>query len=257
MRMVWVAVLIGAVMPVLTAMGPPAHAQDSCVQVGWDAVDADCEWTYPEYVTASSSGEQHTWATVLKCNNGGICADEIACSENGVAGFWHDVFKDGVDVGDVCVPEAAVSQVDVVSLILRRFRELKWPASELVVQPPGGKTLVNFETNFYTDDDEPVEKNLRVAGRDVAIRAVQVTYTFRFGDGTVLDSDSPGRPNPYLDVTHIYTKADPVQVSLDTTYSGEYRIGDGEWTPLDVTLTVPGAAQDLDVVEALPQLVLR
>ncbi len=31
-----------------------------------------------------------------------------------------------------------------------------------------------------------------------------------------------------------------MSVGLDTTYSGEYRIGDGEWTPIDGTLTVAG-----------------
>ncbi|MFC0222117.1 hypothetical protein [Nocardioides zeicaulis] len=193
----------------------------------------------------------------IQCGNGGICADHVECVENGASGFVHDVFMDGVDVGDVCVPEADVDEVNVLALIIRQFKRIEWPASELVVQPPGGKTLVNFETNFYTDDDQPITQTVRIAGRQVEIRAVQVTYRFHFGDGTGVDSASPGRPNPYLDVTHVYTQADPVTVSLDTTYSGEYRIGGGAWTPINETVTVQGAAQDLDVVEALPQLVLR
>ena len=44
---------------------------------------------------------------------------------------------------------------------------------------------------------------------------------------------------------------------MDTTYAGEYRIGQGEWTSIPDTLTVEGAGQDLEIVEALPQLVLE
>ena len=100
-------------------------------------------------------------------------------------------------------------------------------------------------------------RTLVLAGRQVEIRATPVTYTFKFGDGTSLDSATPGRPHPDLDVTHVYARLNDVTVSLDTTYSGEYRIGDGAWTPIDATLTVAGPGQDLEVVEALPQLVLR
>lgn len=169
----------------------------------------------------------------------------------------HDVYMDGTDVGDVCVPDEAVDQVNIVQLILREYKRIEWPASELVIQPPDGKTLVNFETNFYTPDTQAEENEVRLAGRRVTIRAVRASYTFHFGDGTSETTTSPGRPHPNLDITHAYARAKPVEVSLDTTYAGEYRIGDGPWVPIDETLTVEGAALDLTVVEAIPQLVVR
>jgi hypothetical protein len=125
------------------------------------------------------------------------------------------------------------------------------------VQPRGGRTLVNFETNFFTPDHRSIDQTVTVAGRPVEIRAVPVTYTYRFGDGTSTTTASPGSPHPNLDVTHEYEQTGAVVVAVDTTYAGEYRIGGGEWVSIPDTLTVAGAGQDLEIVEALPQLVLE
>ena len=236
----------------------PASASDpSCVQVTWQAAAADCAWTYSEYQTSSSSGDGHTWVVTIQCGNGGICVEHVECVENGQAGFVHDVFMDGTDVGDVCVPENEVNETNIAQLIIRQFKNIRWPDSNLVVQPPDGKTLVNFKTNFYTLDKTPIDQSVTVANRQVVIRAIPTTYTFHFGDGSVTRTASPGQPHPNLDVTHVYERVGKVAVRLDTTYSGEYRIGDGAWVAIPDTLTVPGEEQDLEILEALPQLVLE
>lgn len=227
------------------------------MSVGWAQVSADCPITWSEYQQASTSGDGHTWVVSIQCGNGGICAEHVECNENGETGFVHDVYMDGTDVGDVCVPDDEVDQVNIAQLILREFKRISWPASRLVVQPPNGKTLVNLETNFYTADNVVVAKDVSIANQQVTIEAVPTTYTFHFGDETSTSTSSPGRPYPSLDVSHTYARTGAVKVSLDTTYSGRYTIGDGDWVPIPETLTVPGAAQDLEVVEALPQLVLR
>lgn len=236
----------------------PSSAEGPCaVAGGLDSASATCQWTYPEYTQAASSGDGHTYVVAIQCANGGICADYIECNENGKTGFMHDVYVDGTDVGDVCVPEKDVDKVNIAKLIIREFKSLSWPASDLVVQPPGGKTLVNFETNFYTLNSQAIPKSVSVAGQAVEIRATPTAYRFNFGDGSGTTSAMPGRPHPHLDITHVYENVGAVAVSLDTTYSGEYRIGDGDWVPIADTLTVAGAPQDLEVVEAIPQLVLR
>ncbi|RYB94785.1 hypothetical protein EUA93_10755 [Nocardioides oleivorans] len=224
--------------------------------VGWSQVSADCAWTYAEYTESSSAGDGHTWVVTIQCGNGGICAEHVECVENGEEGFVHDVYMDGTDVGDVCVPESQIQEVDVAALAIRAFKNYDWPASALVVQPPGGKTLVNLETNFYTTDNQVITRSVTVAGRNVTLRATP-TYTFHFGDDSSTTTASPGRPHPDLDVTHTYASTGDVVVSLDTTYSGEFRIGDGDWQAIPDTLTVAGPGFDLQVVEALPQLVIR
>ncbi|MCW2736375.1 hypothetical protein [Nocardioides sp.] len=234
-----------------------ATAASSCVSVGWEQADANCQWSYVDYSASAGSGDGHTWVVSIQCGNGGICADHVECNENGESGFVHDVYMDGTDVGDVCVPEDEVDQVNIAQLILREFKRIAWPASKLVVQPPQGKTLVNFDTNFYTLDKKAISRDVTVAKQQVTIEAFPTTYTFRFGDDTFTQTASPGRPYPSLDVTHEYVKTGKVSVSLDTTYSGRYRIGGGDWVSIEETITVAGAAQDLEVVEAIPQLVLE
>ena len=223
----------------------------------WQAAAADCSWTYADYSTSASSSDGHTWVVAIQCGNGGICAEHVECNENGETGFVHDVYMDGADVGDVCVPGDEVDEVNIAQLVIREFKRLDWPASGLAVEPPGGKTLVNLETNFYTLDTRLISKDVTIAGKQVTIEAAPTTYRFHFGDGTSTDTASPGRPYPHLDVTHSYARPGEVAVSLDTTYGGRYRIGNGGWVSIAETLTVPGATQGLEVVEALPQLVLR
>lgn len=253
---VLVTLLVGGLL-VLIAPSGPAFADGCSEQVGILGANSTCVWTYADYTASASSGDGHTWVVSIQCGNGGICNDHVECSEGGEEGYVHDVFMDGTDVGDVCVPMDKVDQVDIAKLVVREFKRISWPASRLVVQPPRGKTLVNFETNFYTLDSEPITRELTIANRKVTLRAVRSSYTFHFGDGASTQSSTPGRPHPNLDVTHEYRHTGKVAVSLDVTYSGEYRIGNGGWTAIPDTLTVPGAEQDLEIVEALPQLVLR
>lgn len=241
----------------LVGLHGPAAANPSCVQVTWQAVASDCAWTYSEYQQSSSSGDGHTWVVSIQCGNGGICSEHVECNEGGEPGFVHDVYKDGVDVGDVCVPAAEVDQENLAQLIIREFKRIQWPASKLVVQPQGGRTLVNFKTNFFTPDHQAVDQSVTVGGQQVEIRAVPTTYTYVFGDGATERTASPGAPHPDLEITHEYERTGTVGVRVDTIYAGEYRIGAGEWVAIADTLTVTGATQDLEIVEALPQLVLR
>ena len=250
------ALLVLVVGVVMTAQAP-AHADGCSTQVGILGANSACAWTYAEYSEASSSGDGHTWVVSIQCANGGICNDNVECVEGGQAGYIHDVYMDGTDVGDVCVPENEVQEVDLARLVIREFKRIAWPSSKLVVQPRGGRTLVNFETNFYTPDHQAIDQSLTIAGQSVVIRAVPVSYTYVFGDGATEATASPGSPHPDLEITHQYERTGDVDVRVDTTYAGEYRIGQGEWTAIAETLTVEGAAQDLEIVEALPQLVLE
>ena len=251
------ALLLAAAWSVVAGAPSATSAEPSCVQVTWQAVASDCAWSYADYTQTSGSGDGHTWVVSIQCDNGGICTEHVECVEGGQEGYVHDVYMDGTDVGDVCVPDNAVQQVDIAKLVIRQFKRIAWPSSKLVVQPRGGRTLVNFETNFYTPDHQSIDQDLTIAGQAVVIRAMPVSYTYYFGDGESTTTTSPGSPHPDLDITHMYARTGDVVVRVDTTYGGEYRIGQGEWTSIPDTLTVQGAGQDLEIVEALPQLVLE
>ncbi|MCW2854108.1 MAG: hypothetical protein JWM84_3772 [Nocardioides sp.] len=134
------------------------------------------------------------------------------------------------------------------------FRELALPPSQLVVQPPDGRTLVNFATNFYTES-EPFTRTITLLGQQVDLRIRPSAFGWRFGDGERLTSTSAGSPYPRLEITHSYQDRGGVRPAVDTTYSADWRVNGGAWQPVNGTVTIPGAPVALDVVEASPTLV--
>lgn len=128
------------------------------------------------------------------------------------------------------------------------------PASELIIQPPDGKTLVNFDTNFYTEPTT-IRERLRLLGRDVDVRITAESWTWHFGDGEVLTTTTPGSSYPDLEVTHTYLAKETFEPWLETTYRAEYRIDDGPWQQVSGSAVVPGDPQELQVIGARPVLV--
>ena len=137
--------------------------------------------------------------------------------------------------------------------ILTAAREVGMPALRVRIQP-GGRTLVNVDTIFYTD---PTTLNRTVAllGHSVRLEAEPVSYTWVHGDGTRDSTSKPGRPYPAKDVTHQYQQpGDNLRARVDTTYRVRYSVDGGGWATLGETLTAPGPATSLDVDEAAPIL---
>ncbi|WP_435771856.1 hypothetical protein [Nocardioides sp. SYSU DS0651] len=135
------------------------------------------------------------------------------------------------------------------------MRRLDWPASRLVIQPPDGLTLVNFDTNFYTTSTEPITRQVTLLGQPITIEATPAEYVWHFDDGASLRTTEPGAPYPELAVTHNYTRTGTYRPSLDTVYSGRFRVGGGPWRTIPGTVTVDGPAQRLRAIEAQPKLV--
>lgn len=193
------------------------------------------------------------------CGLGGqaVCYQGAPCVADGTEGVKFDVFLEGEKVGEVCVTDqAAVEQEQVTpGRVLRAFRRLTWPESGLVVQPPGGTTLVNFPTNFYTENAAPTRQRVTLLRQGVLIEATPTTYTWYYGDGTSQATEAPGGPYPQLDITHDYGVVDTFQARVDTTYTGRYRLDGGPWIPIPETLTVQGTPQGLETIEASPTLV--
>lgn len=162
----------------------------------------------------------------------------------------------GIDPFEFCdIPPEEVEVADVTpDLVAAALRRVPVPGAEVVVQPPGGTTLVNFETNFYTDI-QPLTHQLSLLGQRVELRLTPATYTWRFGDGAVQQGVSPGSAYPDLDVTHVYTSKQEAQPSVDTTWTATYRLNGGPSRPVPGDLTVAGAPVSLEVITARPRLV--
>ncbi|WP_372730184.1 hypothetical protein [Nocardioides sp.] len=136
----------------------------------------------------------------------------------------------------------------------RAFRQLPLPSSTLAVQPPDGRTLVNFETNFFTEQ-APFTRTLRLLGQRVDLRIRPSEFHWVFGDGATRSTADPGAPYPDLLVTHRYGRSGRVGPRVDTTYAAEFRVNGGPWRPVNGTVTIPGSPASLRVVTARPVLV--
>jgi hypothetical protein len=193
------------------------------------------------------------------CALGGAdtCAEVAACDDGEPMTYTTYVTASGVLLpgGDNCPEDAVVQQPQVTpGLVLSAFRRVPLPASELVVQPPGGRTLVNFETNFYTEQGE-FTRVVRLLGQRVELRIWPASFVWHYGDGSTEQTSSAGSPYPHLEITHRYLSKGRVAARVDTTYAADFRVSGGSWREVGGTVTIPGAAEALRVVTARPVLV--
>lgn len=144
--------------------------------------------------------------------------------------------------------------------VRRAMKRLDWGEVEFVIQPPDGRTLVNFKTNFYTEFPPVQTRDVELLGQRVTIEATVVEYVWHWGDGQTDTTTDPGqawtRARPEVDVFHEYTAAEGVAPSLDVVLRGRFLInGEEPWTPIPETLTLVGPPVPLEVIEAHSVLV--
>jgi hypothetical protein len=159
----------------------------------------------------------------------------------------------GANPDDFCGEEVGNEAV-TPALVLSALQRTPMPPSRLKVQPPNGRTMVNFDTNFYTER-QPFTRTLTLLGQRVQLRVFPAEFTWRFDDGDPLTTASPGSPYPDLDVTHRYLRAGGYSPSVDTTYAADWRVDGGEWQRVPGTVTVAGEPVAVEAVEVRPTLV--
>ncbi len=143
--------------------------------------------------------------------------------------------------------------------MLRAFERVPLPESEVVVQPPGGETLVGLDTIFSTDADE-FSETVTLLGRSVELDIAPSSYAWSHGDDSGQTTDWPGArwtrggsASGYI--THVYEDTARLATSVDTTWSARYRVGNGPWQEVPGTVTIEGEAAPLRVRSASPRLV--
>lgn len=271
-------VAVGALLPLMgvTPAGAQEGKDEPSVSAGEDAFDAtfsqENEGTLsssddPE--AASADGTQVTYSLDPMCVPGAGgpsgayygCAQQEICGDDGLR-FWVWQHSAGASqiVGSTCVEEGedAPQAVLTPARILEAFRRIPVPSPSIGVNPPGGRTLVNFDTILHTQA-EPFTETVRLLGRSVTFDITPSEFTWSTGQGEFSTSD-PGQPyrealpmSAY--VTHRYLEAGTESLGLATTWTARWRVGDGPWQPVDGTVTTTSEPVPLEVVTARPQLV--
>lgn len=149
--------------------------------------------------------------------------------------------------------------------VLEKLKTLSIPKATIAVQPPDGRTLVNFKT-IVSSSAAPYEDNVQILGQNVHLWIRPDTWTWDFGDGSdPLATKSAGLPwttgVALSDITaekytfHEYTSADDFTINLTVTWTADFQVGDQQpkAVPGSVDITSPGAP--IKALEARPQLV--
>jgi hypothetical protein len=239
--------------PECTSTGDLGGVHEGCLKSGGET---------NAYIASHSD---HTYSIRPACAVGGLalCDQPGTCNIEGHDGNLFNVYEDADPEPldwQACLTDREARHLGGLTpgAVAHAFQQLTWLASPLVVQPPLGKTLVNFDTNFYTTNTSPSTQTVTLIGQQVTIEATPTQYTWHFDSGST-DGDrsttDPGAAYPDLRVTYRYLHVGDVSPSLDTTYSGRYRVGNGPWRQIPATLTVPGTPVALEVVSATPHLV--
>lgn len=261
---------------VLAILTPPANAGGAatCQSASESAADAGASGlgffvnlqqasvTQCTIDTTGASLPAGQWHSAPACGLGGdqTCSGESATCSDGstMMSTWYQT-----EDGDRLMEDASSCPTDeqpeedpqpTEADYFAAFQTIPLPKSVLHVQPADGRTLVNFATNFYTVQP-PFTATATVLEQAVEFRIRPTTFTWHFGDGTSTTSTTPGAAYPDLQITHTYADKGEVQARVDTTYSADWRVGQGAWTPVNGTVTIAGDPVGLTVLTASPQLV--
>lgn len=139
-------------------------------------------------------------------------------------------------------------------IVATAFKRIPLPPSTFSIQPPGGETLVNFDTNFFTEE-RTLDRTVRLLGQRVDLRIWAHSYTWRFGDGQSITTRKPGAAYPRPQITHNYLEKGAYRPAMDTTWVAEYRVGGGAWQAVPGSVTIEGEPTNLRAIEARPTLV--
>jgi hypothetical protein len=139
------------------------------------------------------------------------------------------------------------------ALVLQAFRRIPVPRQVTHIQP-AGKTLINFDTIFYTDA-QPFDRTITLLGQRVQLRIRPSSFRWVHGDGTSATTATGGAPYPAKIVVHRYQHAHTtVRAHVEVTWSAVFSVNGSPLRPVPGTVTTVGPATSLRVAEASPAL---
>ena len=145
------------------------------------------------------------------------------------------------DLGIRCAmpgtPESEEAPPVVITVTREDFARLPVEPLEPHAGPAEGWLPVNMVNVLYTEPDDQL-LSTELLGTPVAIRATPVSYHWDLGDGNTITTTDPGEPYPSEVVSATYTQEGWYDITLTTTFSGQFSVDGGEWQDIDGTIEV-------------------
>ena len=125
----------------------------------------------------------------------------------------------------------------VITITREDFATLPVKPLEATAGPPDGWLPVNMVNVLHTD---PAEQTLATTllGTPVQIRAIPIEYHWDLGDGNTITTSKPGKPFPSEEVTSTYRYEGWYDITLTTTFAGQFSVDGGPWQDIDGTITI-------------------
>jgi hypothetical protein len=159
-----------------------------------------------------------------------------------------------VRVGSVCLgPNTPRTPRQAAEQLRDRFLELL-PDLQPSFQPAAGG-LVNLPVIFAAGQPDAFQADgLALGPFDVDLRATP-TWRWQFGDGALLDTDSPGGVWPDDSVAHTYREPGTAAVSVTTAWQGSFTIDGLGPFPISGPPVTQEATVEVPIREARSRLI--
>jgi hypothetical protein len=159
----------------------------------------------------------------------------VQCDDGFFGVVWVPTDTNPANVQVVVGPPAPI---DPVSIAAELRDHLSVPNMAISANP--GTGLVALPSWFWIDgyDGAPISSSDTLGGVTVEVQIVPQRYTWNFGDGTTLETSSPGKPYPaQSDVQHAYEQSSfgaggAFAVTVEINFSAQYRVNGGAWQSL-------------------------
>jgi hypothetical protein len=151
--------------------------------------------------------------------------------------------------------QAAAAQIPQVTpgMVSEAFEKLPMPKFKSQVQP-ANKTLVNFDTIFYSTA-RAFTRDITLLGQTVHLRITPSRFIWAHGDGTTTTTRTAGAKYPRKDIVYRYQKAHvTVKHRLTIEWSARWRQDGNPWRDVEGTATSTGGSTALRISEAVPVL---
>lgn len=139
--------------------------------------------------------------------------------------------------------EVPGAEQDIARVTADQFRRMPIKGSTIISQPENF-SLRNGHAHLYASS-EAQNFNIDLFDQAVRVRAIPVTYLWRYGDGSSRTLDFPGKAvaqrgfDEQTSSSHVYKETGDFAVGLTTRFRGEYSTEGGPWTPIPGVANVP------------------